>query len=240
MVEINSNNNKSVNSEVNTNNNSNTKNVTSSNSNTQTETQSNINNKNLNNTTQIQNNESINKKNNNSEINSMNNKSGSIEWILGENENSVPSTIVIKNNTGEKIPQQKLIEYIKEWILNAQVNYSQGSAATMWVPEFFNAVPDNILVEAFINANGESALSKSITGEELGNTNAEIANLISKNKPLLTQSEIFKYIYKSILPKNEILKIENSKYDYEIYESVNDKVEADNTISKYTGMTSAS
>lgn len=175
--------------------------------------------------------------NTNNSTKSVSNISSGIEWVLGKNQNSTQNTVVIRNNTGEKIPNKQLVQYIKNWILNAQINYSQGCEATMWVPEFFNVVPDNDLVQAFINSNGRAALSRNITAGELGKTNEEVAKLIGENQPLLTQSQIFEYIYQNILPKNQISKIVNHRYSYWIYTVVNGKQLFYNSISKYTGIT---
>lgn len=175
--------------------------------------------------------------NNTNNTNSASNKNFGIQWVLGKNQNSTTNTIVIRNNTGEKISNKQLVQYIKNWILNAQINYSQGCAATMWVPEFFNVVPDNDLVQAFINSNGEEALSKSITAGELGNTNIELMKLVSENQPLLTQSQIFEYIYQHILPKNQISKIENQRYSYLIYSKTYGNHILYNSLDKYTGAT---
>lgn len=175
--------------------------------------------------------------NTNNSTKSVSNMNFSIKWVLGKNQYSIPNTVVIRNNTGEKIPNKQLVRYIKNWILNAQINYSQGCAATMWVPEFFNVVPDNDLVQAFINSNGRAALSRNITAGELGKTNEEVAKLIGENQPLLTQSQIFEYIYQYILPKNQISKIENQRYSYLIYSKAYGNHILYNSISKYTGMT---
>ncbi len=182
----------------------------------------------------------INKNNieaNGNNTNSVSNKNFGIQWVLEKNQNSTTNTIVIRNNTGEKISNKQLVQYIKNWILNAQINYSQGCAATMWVPEFFNVVPDNDLVQAFINSNGEEALSKSITAGELGKTNIELMKLVSENQPLLTQSQIFEYIYQHILPKNQISKIENQRYSYLIYSKTYGNHILYNSLDKYTGAT---
>lgn len=182
----------------------------------------------------------INKNNieaNGNNTNSVSNKNFGIQWVLEKNQNSTTNTIVIRNNTGEKISNKQLVQYIKNWILNAQINYSQGCAATMWVPEFFNVVPDNDLVQAFINSNGEEALSKSITAGELGKTNIELMKLVSENQPLLTQSQIFEYIYQHILPKNQISKIENQRYSYLIYSKTYGNHILYNSLDKYTGVT---
>lgn len=175
--------------------------------------------------------------NTNNSTNSASDKNFGIQWVLGKNQNSTTNTIVIRNNTGEKISNEQLVQYIKNWILNAQINYSQGCAATMWVPEFFNVVPDNDLVQAFINSNGEEALSKSITAGELGKTNIELMKLVSENQPLLTQSQIFEYIYQHILPKNQISKIENQRYSYLIYSKTYGNHILYNSLDKYTGAT---
>lgn len=182
----------------------------------------------------------INKNNieaNGNNTNSVSNKNFGIQWVLEKNQNLTTNTIVIRNNTGEKISNKQLVQYIKNWILNAQINYSQGCAATMWVPEFFNVVPDNDLVQAFINSNGEEALSKSITAGELGKTNIELMKLVSENQPLLTQSQIFEYIYQHILPKNQISKIENQRYSYLIYSKTYGNHILYNSLDKYTGAT---
>ncbi|MGL4992357.1 MAG: hypothetical protein ACRC57_14555 [Sarcina sp.] len=228
-------------------NSSNTKKINSDNTNNSNKTQDETNN--IHNENQISNNDDNNQVQSQSNIsgsttvnqnntNSVSDKSSNIQWVLGNNQSSIPNTIIIRNNTGKNISNQQLVEYIKKWILIAQSNYSQGCAATMWVPEFFDVVPNSDLIQAFINSNGQAALGENITASELERTNGELEKIISKNQPLLSQTQILEYIYQNILSKNRISKIENERYSYLIYSNINGKEVLYNGVDKYTGTTS--
>ncbi len=145
-----------------------------------------------------------------------------IKWVLDNENNMSANTIVIENTTGKAIPNSTLATYMRKWISGAQDNYYKVIASDTWAPEFLNAVPNSKLVQAFINANGESALNDNITANELYNANTNLMELVNK-KPILSQTQIYNYIYKNILPKKDIAEIVKSNNTYWIYSMHNGK-----------------
>ena len=145
-----------------------------------------------------------------------------IKWVLDNENNMSANTIVIENTTGKAIPNSTLATYMRKWISGAQDNYYKVIASDTWAPEFLNAVPNSELVQAFINANGESALNDNITANELYNANTNLMELVNK-KPILSQTQIYNYIYKNILPKKDIAEIVKSNNTYWIYSMHNGK-----------------
>ncbi len=148
--------------------------------------------------------------------------SSKIKWLLSKGESTTPTSLVIENTTGKPILNNQLAEYIKNWILNYEVNYSMSIASSLWAPEFFNAVPDEDLVQAFINANGKGALSKNITAGELDKTNLALMELIEKNHPLLSNEQLNDYFHKIISGK--IVKVVKEPVDYIIYASNGEQI----------------
>lgn len=92
-----------------------------------------------------------------------------IKWVLDNVVISNPNTVVIENTTGQAIPNNELATYMRDWILNAQYNYS-GFAdcnGTMWASQWLNTISNSQLVSYFENANGEESLSENITPVQL-------------------------------------------------------------------------
>ncbi|MGL5617165.1 MAG: hypothetical protein ACRDD2_13200 [Sarcina sp.] len=85
------------------------------------------------------------------------------------NSQILPSTILVENTTGNPISNSMLNNVIRNWILNWQFNYNTYCVATgeNWAPQWLNAIPDSALINAFVQANGEAALSKNITAGEI-------------------------------------------------------------------------
>ncbi|MGL5415811.1 MAG: hypothetical protein ACRDAU_09145 [Clostridium sp.] len=102
-----------------------------------------------------------------------NTSSGSVKLIsYNVNTDLSPSNIMVENTTGQVIPDNILIQAIKSWILTYQYQYS-GFAdwnGTMWSEQWLNNIPDSDLINYFIQANGQSALTENITAEELYKT----------------------------------------------------------------------
>ena len=156
-----------------------------------------------------------------------------IKWVLNKNENTVANSLVIENTTGKLISDSQLVGYIKNWTLNYLINYYLTIAPTLWVPEFFNAVPDKDLIQAFINANGKEALSKNITAGELFKTNTALMELVTKGPQLLSDKQIISYIH-SVIPSG-ITKIVKGRYDYYIYGAYRKNADFHDYINIYTG-----
>ena len=156
-----------------------------------------------------------------------------IKWVLNKNENTVANSLVIENTTGKPISDSQLVGYIKNWTLNYLINYYLTIAPTLWVPEFFNAVPDKDLIQAFINTNGKEALSKNITAGELFKTNTALIELVTKGPQLLSDKQIISYIH-SVIPSG-ITKIVKGRYDYYIYGAYRKNADFHDYINIYTG-----
>lgn len=92
-----------------------------------------------------------------------------IKWMLSQNENTTPNTVVIENTTGENISNDKLADYMREWILNSQYSYSKFADCngTMWASQWLDTITNSQLVSYFESANGNEALSQSITASQL-------------------------------------------------------------------------
>lgn len=80
--------------------------------------------------------------------------------------------LIVKNETGNPIPNNELVSVIKKWILTDQYQYRWffDCNGTMWSKQWLNNIPESQLINYFIQANGESALSKNITASELNKT----------------------------------------------------------------------
>lgn len=94
--------------------------------------------------------------------------------LVNYNQNAMltPSNIMVKNTTGKAVPDNILLESIKNWILQYQYQYS-GFAdcnGTMWSKHWLDNIPDSNLINYFIEANGQAALNGNITALQLYKT----------------------------------------------------------------------
>ena len=102
--------------------------------------------------------------------NSSNNSStAQIKWVLGNSEFNNPNTVAIENTTGKAIPNNELATYMRDWILNAQYNYSEFADCngTIWASQWLNTISNSQLVSYFESANGNEALNENITADQL-------------------------------------------------------------------------
>ncbi|MGL4742124.1 MAG: hypothetical protein ACRC41_15195 [Sarcina sp.] len=107
---------------------------------------------------------------------SSNTTSGTIKIVsYSKSQMLGPDSIMVENTTGKPIPDAQLLSVIKNWILNQQYNYN-GFAdcnGTMWSEPWLNNIPNNQLINYFIEANGKAALSQNITAQELNKTTVD-------------------------------------------------------------------
>ena len=114
---------------------------------------------------------------------SSNSSTAQIKWVLDNSEFSNPNTVVIENGTGKAIPNNKLATYMRDWILNAQYNYS-GFAdcnGTMWAGQCLNTISNSQLVSYFESANGNEALNENITAGQLNKAAELLSDTLVKD-----------------------------------------------------------
>ena len=114
---------------------------------------------------------------------SSNSSTAQIKWVLDNSEFSNPNTVVIENGTGKAIPNNKLATYMRDWILNAQYNYS-GFAdcnGTMWAGQWLNTISNSQLVSYFESANGNEALNENITAGQLNKAAELLSDTLVKD-----------------------------------------------------------
>ncbi|MGL5416332.1 MAG: hypothetical protein ACRDAU_11780 [Clostridium sp.] len=76
--------------------------------------------------------------------------------------------VLVTNTTGKNISSELLNEYLRSWIMEGQ-NNCEGicdATGTLWEKLWLDKVSDKTIVNAFIDANGEAALSENITANE--------------------------------------------------------------------------
>ncbi len=161
---------------------------------------------------------------NNHNITSVNNSSNS-ETLNSSNNKNIPSkpldnteagtisynvpnysysndTVLVKNTTGKPISSTQLSKYIKSWILVGQNNYAGlfGGLGTFWAKPWLDKVPASVVKEAFIKANGVTALSNNITAIEFVKATQELDVVTAKDVPFtLAQASV---LIKGMLQKD--------------------------------------
>ena len=116
--------------------------------------------------------------------NSSNNSStAQIKWVLGNSEFNNPNTVVIENTTGKAIPNNELATYMRDWILNAQYNYSEFADCngTIWASQWLNTISNSQLVSYFESANGNEALNENITADQLNKATELLSDTLVKD-----------------------------------------------------------
>ncbi len=110
--------------------------------------------------------------------------SGTITYSVPSDSYS-PSTVLVKNTTGNPISEAKLNEYLRSWIMVGQEN-CQGicdATGTLWSEPWLNKVSQNTMYQAFVDANGEAALSQNITANEFIKATQELDTLTENDVP---------------------------------------------------------
>lgn len=95
------------------------------------------------------------------------------------------STVLVENTTEKPISKAQLNEYLRSWILVGQTN-SYGicdASGTLWEEPWLNKVSQETLYQAFIDANGEAALSLNITDSEFIKATQELDKLTMNDVP---------------------------------------------------------
>ncbi|WP_297636020.1 PepSY domain-containing protein [uncultured Clostridium sp.] len=95
------------------------------------------------------------------------------------------NTILVTNTTGKDISSGLLNEYLRSWIMEDQ-NNCEGicdATGTFWGQPWLNKVSDKTVVNAFIDANGEAALSENITASEFVKTTQQLDLLTINSVP---------------------------------------------------------
>lgn len=174
-----------VNKKNSTDNNINSNNI----SNVESKNSNNLNNTNSNNT-----NNNVNTNNTNSNNTSSSNKSsnekgnGAITYSIPTTNNleEYPqSSVIVTNNTGNNISSEQLNKYMRNWIMIGQNNCAGicDATGTYWEQPWLDKVPESVLVQAFVDANGQLALSKNITAGEFVKATVELDRLTAKDVP---------------------------------------------------------
>ena len=110
--------------------------------------------------------------------------SGTITYSVPSNM-FTSSVVIIKNTTGKAISESQLDGYLRSWIMTGQNGCSSicDADGTYWSEPWLNKVSQETLYEAFVNANGESALSQNITANELIKATEELGRLTADDVP---------------------------------------------------------
>lgn len=95
------------------------------------------------------------------------------------------STIIVKNTTDNPISNNMLYNVIKNWIFKWQYGREQFCVATGedWNPQWFDAIPHSEVISAFIQANGQKALTQNISANEI-NKGAMLFTQQANSKPI--------------------------------------------------------
>lgn len=109
--------------------------------------------------------------------------SGTITYTVPNGQYS-SSAILVKNTTGNPISESQLNEYLRSWIMSSQDCISICDATgTYWEEPWLNKVPQETMYQAFIDANGEAALSQNITANEFIKATQELDRLTINDVP---------------------------------------------------------
>ena len=117
------------------------------------------------------------------ESSSNNSSTAQIKWVLGNSEFNNPNTVAIENTTGKAIPNNELATYMRDWILNAQYNYSEFADCngTIWASQWLNTISNSQLVSYFESANGNEALNENITADQLNKATELLSDTLVKD-----------------------------------------------------------
>ena len=117
------------------------------------------------------------------ESSSNNSSTAQIKWVLGNSEFNNPNTVAIENTTGKAIPNNELATYMRDWILNAQYNYSEFADCngTIWASQWLNTRSNSQLVSYFESANGNEALNENITADQLNKATELLSDTLVKD-----------------------------------------------------------
>ncbi|WP_066869720.1 SH3 domain-containing protein [Clostridium mediterraneense] len=95
------------------------------------------------------------------------------------------NTVVVTNTTGKSISSSELSQFLRSWILKGQYNndYIPTDRGTQWASPWLNKVSNKTIIQAFIEANGEAALSKNITANEFIKATQKLNDITINNIP---------------------------------------------------------
>lgn len=109
--------------------------------------------------------------------------SGTITYNVPSEQYS-ENTVLVENTTGQAISQEQLNKYLRSWIMGPQdCNGICDATGTYWEEPWLNKVSQETLYQAFINANGEAALSQNITANEFIKATQELDRLTENDVP---------------------------------------------------------
>lgn len=110
--------------------------------------------------------------------------SGTITYSVPSNM-FTSSVVVVENTTGKAISESQLDQYLRSWIMVGQNGCSSicDADGTYWSEPWLNKVSQETLYEAFVNANGEAALSQNITADEFIKATEELDTLTENDVP---------------------------------------------------------
>ena len=133
---------------------------------------------NLNNNANTQNTTNIaNNTNSATQSNKENNTVNGTITYNSQSSSTQKNSIVITNTTNNPIPLNKLTKYMRNWIIADQSDSNGINAATFWAKPWLDKTSNKLLIQAFINANGDNSLSKNITFSELKKATLELNKL---------------------------------------------------------------
>ena len=116
----------------------------------------------------------------------INNKqnSGIIKYSVPQGSYSL-NTVVVTNTTGKAISSSELSQFLRSWILKGQYNndYIPTDMGTQWASPWLNKVSNKTIMQAFIEANGQAALSKNITANEFIKATQKLNDITINNIP---------------------------------------------------------
>ena len=159
-----------------------------------------------------------------------------IKWVESLPNSGISlNTIVVKNTNNTTISHTLLAQYMRKWILKGQ-DFCSGIFEyenTNWYPQWLNVVSDSKLVEAFIDANGETSLNKDITANEFNKATMKLEYLVSRNKLPFSQKKEAELI-QQLFPDSIITKLTEKNGYYYVYTKQSGKNIYD-VVNGYTG-----
>ncbi len=110
--------------------------------------------------------------------------SGTITYTVPSSQYT-SSAVVVENTTGNPISESQLDGYLRSWIMVGQYNCQSicDATGTYWEKPWLNKVSQETLYQAFLDANGEAALSKNITANEFIKATQELNRLTANDVP---------------------------------------------------------
>ncbi len=119
-------------------------------------------------------------------VSNINNKQnlGIIKYSVPQGSYSL-NTVVVTNTTGKAISSSELSQFLRSWILKGQYNndYIPTDMGTQWASPWLNKVSNKTIMQAFIEANGQAALSKNITANEFIKATQKLNDITINNIP---------------------------------------------------------